>query len=90
MAPRDFRRAWNRGCFPWGRPRITLEEKPRCFPKKAVILVIEVLDEIIAVAKDEFFPLSQGIVQFDPGRGLEELQAAWPTLAKYLAAVELP
>jgi hypothetical protein len=28
-----------------------------------------------------WFPLSQGVVQFDPGAGLEELLAAWPELA---------
>jgi hypothetical protein len=80
------------GPFPLGTPADYARGKAALFPEEggAVIPVIEVPDEIIAVAKDEFFPLSQGIVQFDPGRGLEELQAAWPTLAKYLAAVELP
>ena len=41
------------------------------------------------MAVDEvFFPLSQGAVQFDEGAGLEELQSAWPRLAKQIVAVE--
>jgi hypothetical protein len=31
---------------------------------------------------NDWFPLSQGLVQFDPGAGLEDLIAAWPMLAK--------
>jgi hypothetical protein len=75
-----------------GTPADYARGKAALFPEEygAVILVVEVPDEIIAVAMDEFFPLSQGIVQFDPGRGLEELQAAWPTLPKYLTPVKLP
>lgn len=45
-----------------------------------VILAIEVPDEIIVLAVDPLFPLSQGIVQFDLGDGLEQLQAAWSSL----------
>jgi hypothetical protein len=30
-------------------------------------------DDIIALTVDQFFPLSQGLVQFDPGKGLSEL-----------------
>jgi hypothetical protein len=36
---------------------------------------------------DEFFPLSQGVVQFDEGEGLEELRAAWSTLPKQIITV---
>jgi hypothetical protein len=39
-------------------------------------------DEIIQKAATEWFPLSQGLVQFDPGSGLEELLAVWPEIAK--------
>jgi hypothetical protein len=31
---------------------------------------------------NEWFPLSQGLIQFDTGAGLEELLAAWPSLDK--------
>jgi hypothetical protein len=47
-----------------------------------VILTIEVPDDIVARALNEWFPLSQGLVQFDAGAGLEELLAAWPSLEK--------
>jgi hypothetical protein len=43
---------------------------------------VEVLDEIVERATGPFFPLSQGIVQFDHGSGMEELLAAWPNLSK--------
>jgi hypothetical protein len=46
---------------------------------------------MIALAADEaLFPLSQGVVQSDEGAGLEELQAAWPTLSRELVSVETP
>jgi hypothetical protein len=47
-----------------------------------VILVIDVPDDLVQKAATEWFPLSQGLVQFDPGAGLEELRAAWSELAK--------
>jgi hypothetical protein len=34
---------------------------------------------MITEAINDWFPLSQGLVQFDPGAGLEELMAAWST-----------
>ncbi len=51
-------------------------------PVLGLALIIEVPDEIVAVATDEFFPLSQGVVQFDEGRGLAELRMAWLSLTK--------
>jgi hypothetical protein len=36
---------------------------------------------------NEWFPLSQGLVQFDTDAGIEELAAAWPTLAKEIRGV---
>ena len=47
-----------------------------------VILVLEVPDEIVSRAATEWFPLSQGLVQFDRGAGLEELTAIWLEVAK--------
>lgn len=44
------------------------------------ILIMDVPDDIIDLAVDEFLPLSQGFVQFDPGPALDALLAAWPTL----------
>jgi hypothetical protein len=51
---------------------------------------VEVPDNLIALAVNEFFPLSQGVVQFDEGAGLDELRAAWPTLPKQIREVEDP
>jgi hypothetical protein len=48
------------------------------------ILMVDVPDDIIATAISEWFLLSQGLVQFEPGAGLEELLAAWPTLQKHV------
>ncbi|MBY0231427.1 MAG: hypothetical protein K2W96_19250 [Gemmataceae bacterium] len=46
------------------------------------ILLVEIPDDIIALAVSPWFPLSAGFVQFDRGAGLEELLAAWPALPK--------
>jgi hypothetical protein len=78
------------GPFPLGTPAEYARRKAALFPEEAgpVILAIEVPDEMIARAIDEFFPLTQGIVQFDSGRGLDELRAAWTDLRKYLIPIE--
>jgi hypothetical protein len=54
------------------------------------MLAVDVPDDIIALAVDAYFPLSQGLVQFDEGKGLEELRAAWPTLRKEVRTVLCP
>ena len=58
--------------------------RPRHSPDEGgpVILEVDVPEEIIAKAANEWFPLSQGLVHFDSGGGLEELNAAWTTLEK--------
>lgn len=48
----------------------------------AVILILEVPDEVVHRTATEWFPLSQGLVQFDPGAGLEELAAVWSEVAR--------
>ena len=50
------------------------------------LLLMDVPDGIMELAVDEFLPLAQGFVQFDPGAGLEELRAAWPRLEKRVIA----
>jgi hypothetical protein len=66
--------------------------KAASFPNEggAGILAVDVPDDIIALAVKPFFPLSQGLVQFDGGAGLEVLQAAWPALWKEIRPVESP
>ena len=72
------------GPFPLGTPQEYAQGKATAFPHEGgpAILAVDVPDDIIALAVNALFPLSQGLVQFDAGAGLEALRAAWPTLAK--------
>lgn len=56
----------------------------------AVILEVDVPEAIINLAVNEYFPRSQGLVQFDRGAGLEELREAWPALQKVIKPVQTP
>jgi hypothetical protein len=71
------------GPFFFGMPEDYARGKAREFPDEGgpVILVLEVPDEIVQRAATEWFPLSQGLVQFDPGAGLEDQIAIWPEIA---------
>jgi hypothetical protein len=77
------------GPFLFGRPEDYARGKARQYPGDGgpVILVVDVPDEIVQRAVNDWFPLSQGLVQFDPGAGLEELIAAWPVLFKEIRIV---
>jgi hypothetical protein len=77
------------GPFPLGAPEDYARGKAALFPNEGgpVILVMDVPDGVIELAVDEYFPLSQGVVQFDAGTGLEELRAVWPTLPKEIRQV---
>jgi hypothetical protein len=77
------------GPFHFGKPEDYARGKAKEFPNEGgpVILVVDVPDEIVHRAANDWFPLSQGLVQFDPGAGLEELAAAWPGLAKEIRSV---
>jgi hypothetical protein len=77
------------GPFHFGRPSDYARGKARQFPDEGVpvILVVDVPDDIVQRAVNEWFPLSQGLVQFDPGAGLEELVAAWSILAKEIRSL---
>ena len=72
------------GPFHFGMPDEYARGKATEFPDEggAVILVLNVPDEIVRVAATERFPLSQGLVQFDCGSGLEELVAGWSEVKK--------
>lgn len=80
------------GPFVLGTPELYARRKAAAFPGEGgpAILAVEVPDDIIALAASPMFPLIQGIVQFDEGAGLEELQAAWPTLTKQVLSVGAP
>jgi hypothetical protein len=67
------------------------ESKALQFPDEGgpVILEIVVPDDLVALAADDtYFPLYQGLVQFDLGHGLKELREAWPRLIKRIVPVK--
>lgn len=72
------------GPFLFGTPEGYARGKAAEFPDEGgpVILVIDVPDDIVHRAATDWFPLGQGLVQFDRGAGFEELVAAWPAVAK--------
>ena len=72
------------GPFPMGTPEEYARRKAALFPNEdgPAILAVDVPDDVIAAAVNAYFPLSQGLVQFDERAGLEELRAVWSTLWK--------
>jgi hypothetical protein len=77
------------GPFLFGTPEDYARGKVVQFPHEGgpVIILVDVPDDIVQKAVNDWFPLSQGLVQFDLGAGLEELLAAWPMLAKEVQTV---
>jgi hypothetical protein len=89
-APADgFSMSVEAGPFFFGTPTDYARGKAAQFPDEGgpAILAVDVPDDIIQRAVDDWFPLSQGLVQFDPGAGLEQLVAAWPMLFKAIRSV---
>ena len=81
------------GPFPLGTPTEYACRKAAVFPNEggAAIVAVDVSDNIIDLAVDQLYlPLSQGIVQFDEGAGLDELRAMWSALKKQVYLVECP
>lgn len=77
------------GPFHFGTPEEYARGKDAEFPGEGgpVILVVDVPDEVVRRAANEWYPLSQGLVQFDLGAGLEELVAAWAALVKEIRSL---
>lgn len=78
------------GPFPLGRPADYARCKALAFPFEGgpVIIRIDVPDEVVDLAIDEiYFPLSQGVVQFDEGPVLAKLRAEWPKLVMQIIVV---
>ncbi len=77
------------GPFLFGTPEEYARRKAAAFPDEGgpAILEVDVPEEIVARAANQWFPLSQGLVQFDRGAGLEELIADWKALEKRLVDV---
>jgi hypothetical protein len=79
------------GPFPLGTPEEYARHKAAAFANERgpAIRRVDVPDDTIGLAADEaFFPLTQGIVQFDEGAGLEELRTAWASLTKTIELLE--
>ncbi len=66
--------------YAWGKSRTASREGRD--EGGAAILIVDVPEDIIALAVDEWFPLSQGFVQFDLGPCLTALLTVWPNLEK--------
>lgn len=79
-----FSMALEAGPFPFGRPEDYARGKAAEFPDEGgpVILAVDVPNEIVRAAVNDWFLPGQGLVRFDPGAGYEELLAAWPVVAK--------
>lgn len=89
----DFSTYLEGGPFPLGTPQEYARRKATGFPDEGgpAILRVDVPDHIIALTTDEvYFPLSQGLVQFNSGAGLEELLEVWSSLSKQIVSLENP
>ena len=66
---------------------MNLEAGPFLDEGGPVILAVDVPDEVVMKSVNDGFPLSQGLVEFDHGSGLEELLLTWPNLVKEIRRV---
>ena len=80
------------GPFVVGTPEEYALSKEGQFPGEggAVILALDVPDEVVQAAVNEFMPLEHGPVDFEPGKGLEELLNCWPTISRHCIDPERP
>lgn len=80
------------GPFPLQRPEDDARSKAKGFPDELgpAIVADDVPDDIITLAVTDWLPISEGVIQFDSGAGLEELQKIWPSLHKEIRRVENP
>jgi hypothetical protein len=90
--PEGFSTYLECGPFFFGTPEEYACKKAKEFNNEggAAILAVDVPHRIIALALDEYFTLSQGLVQFEDRAGLEELRTAWSELWKEIRTVECP
>ena len=84
-----FSMCFENGPFPLGHPEDYARGKASQFPGEfgPALITVDVPDEIIEFAVDGFFPRSQGVVQFEASRGLEELLHAWQLLQKDIRCI---
>jgi hypothetical protein len=89
----NFSVYFENGPFLVGSPEEYACNKAALFPAEggAVILVIDVPDDIVSLAINALFPRAQGIVQFNEFESLEELRRAWsPQWCKEIRSVQCP
>ena len=77
------------GPFLFGSVEAYARGKAWQFPTEGgpAVLAVDIPESIVRLAESEWFPIDQGLVQFDLGAGLEELLAAWPDLVKTIRNV---
>jgi hypothetical protein len=77
------------GPFHFGLPEDYARGKATQFPDEGgpAILAVNVPDDLVQRAVGDWFPISQGLIQFDRGAGMEELIAAWSILVKEIRSV---
>jgi hypothetical protein len=80
------------GPFLKGTPEEYARRKAKLFPTEggAVILVLDVPDEIVRLAESDDLPLEHGLVLFEAGAGLEELLEQWSTISSTASIRSLP
>lgn len=88
--PDGFSTYLESGPFLFGSPQQYACRKESLAEGGPAILAVDVPEQIILLAVNEWFPLSQGLVQFNKAAGWDELVAAWPGLFKEIRAVESP
>jgi hypothetical protein len=78
------------GPFLFGSPEEYARSKASAFPDEGgpAIIAVDVPKHIVDLAIGPYFPLEQGLVQFDAGEGLQQLLAAWPRLVKQIRLVQ--
>jgi hypothetical protein len=81
---REFTMNLESGPFWCGHPEDYARGKAAQFPAEGgpVILALDVSEEIVSKACDNGLPVAQGLIQFEPGSGLEELIRNWPSLVQ--------
>jgi hypothetical protein len=90
LVKRGSQCTWKTGPFLFGTPEDYARGKSAAFPNEGgpAMLEVDVPDDIVALTLEEWLPLSQGLVQFDLGKGIDQLLAAWPTLSKRVILLE--
>ncbi len=74
------------GPYNYGSPEEYAVSKAKLYPHEhgPVLLRVDVPEEIVRLAESDWFPIQQGLIQFDPGAGMEELSAAWLSFPKWI------